>query len=563
MTNDELIDYIKSQLNKNIPESLIRSRLSDAGWHHSDIDEGIYEVIKIPILSPKIRSTEESSVPKSSIIDNLPKSAIISSYSDDVKDASKIKDEVIALKSKKPIKLIIGAIVIIIILGVNTAIGFGLIKIPGLSFSFIKKDPKIVLSNAAAVFGNIKSYKIETNATLSMPLISNITIGLSSGEVVPSNDRDFISMNTKGSINQNNTPTTSFDYATTITSSLLKNSITTSFKYDDILFVNVPDLSQIFKENIPQEGIVSIKKGEFNLAIPLLPSIIADKIKIFNIDKILSDGIPPYINNQIAELFKEFINNADIIEKDPENIRSIPTYRYLINADKASTKKFLSAIVDMFVASSEEGDKTYLDDIVAVTTIDSLEVWIGKDDNNIYQYSISFAVPLSKVVGLDDKGIAGDVVKLDWQTTYYDFNVPNNITIPVISIPIGEFMRNIFNNKIKNIISLLKENSVSLRNAGGSFGKSANVSGSCTNPTPGSLYSPTGHRKGADTAVGSIASTMNTILSYTNGLGYCYSKADAWAAAFPLSGGTDSFYCVDSTGASKILDLPINGVVCK
>ena len=44
MTTGELIDYIKSQLNKNIPKYLIISRLIEVGWRMEDIEEGFSNI---------------------------------------------------------------------------------------------------------------------------------------------------------------------------------------------------------------------------------------------------------------------------------------------------------------------------------------------------------------------------------------------------------------------------------------------------------------------------------------------------------------------------------------
>lgn len=170
---------------------------------------------------------------------------------------------------------------------------------------------------------------------------------------------------------------------------------------------------------------------------------------------------------------------------------------------------------------------------------------------------------MSKVIGLDDKGIAGNKVTLDWMSTFSDFNTPNDITMPPNAIPIEEFVKKIDDMKIIDIVSPLKSITSNLFNSIGSFGSKSNPSGSCTEPAFGSLFSPVGHPKGATTAIGNISSTMNTILELTDGVGSCYSKPTAWAVAFPLASEPELYFCIDNANAAKITSTPLSDTVCK
>jgi hypothetical protein len=66
---------------------------------------------------------------------------------------------------------------------------------------------------------------------------------------------------------------------------------------------------------------------------------------------------------------------------------------------------------------------------------------------------------------------------------------------------------------------------------------------------------------------------MNNILSTTEGAGYCYNNPKAWSFTVPIAPSYDtasipvegftSFFCIDSTGATKDLTATPSGVVCQ
>jgi len=235
-------------------------------------------------------------------------------------------------------------------------------------------------------------------------------------------------------------------------------------------------------------------------------------------------------------------------------------------------KNLLSKISDNFVLNLSEVDKDKLAQILGSVTIDSFEVWVGKRDNNIYQYNVVLGVPLSKIIGFEDKSIGNNQINIAWKTTYYDFNVNNNLFMPDTSTSVTDFVNSIEETKIKNDVSFFKQLADSLFKVEGIYGKKSNSSGSCMNPTSGSLFSPTGHTKGAITAISSLSELLNKILKTTDGAGFCYSTPKAWSFAVPISdsydpifipaGGYTSFFCIDSTGATQDLTTPPTGVVC-
>ncbi len=529
------------------------------------------------ILEPQKLQPIKSNIVQNGMSDILPRNAMISSYSQALLSSTKEKEEIVSSLPKKHkfLKFVVILFVISLISGMIFAFVEGYLKIPGSNFSFsvVKKDPQAVMMEAPFSISKLKSYKVETNINISSPSLSNISIGLSSGKVVDSADRDSVSIIAKGSANHVDDKLL-FDYLLNFKSSILKNEIISNWKYDGSdLHVSVPDTSEIFKKDAPKPTIISMKPNDIGLIEGELSPSLQNIIKKIDIYNILSNDVPLYVKNETSSILKEFITGLQYTEKGEESIHGVDTYHYEMSTDRQSTKKLLSSLVDLFVMELPADQKKNLDEALGASAFSSFDVWVGKNDDNLYQIKFTLNAPLSKVLGLNDSGIAGNEVKLDWTTTYYDLNVDNKIVMPDEQVNMQGFIKNIRDIKIKNTISAFKPQANSLRNAIGSYGNRSNPAGSCTNPNPGSLFSPQGHPRSAEGAISSISSSMIALLSETNGAGSCYSTSGAWALSAPLATSSDSlvpnpndvnyFYCTDSSGNTKTLSAPITGVECK
>ncbi|GEM_PF-1502588 len=521
------------------------------------------------------------------IVDVSPKNAMISSYSQDVllsKNENVINDNEeetndIIVPSKKKNNLLkfgIIAFVVSIICGMIFAFVQGYIKFPWSKFSLsvVKKDPKIILLESPTVISSLKSYKVDTNIKIISPSLSNITTGLSSGEVVKSNEKDSITIGIKGIINSLNSKKY-LDYNVDVSSSILKNNIISNWKYDGSkIYISIPDLKQVIKNNYPEPSDISLSPNQFGLILGEFSNPVQNIIKRIDSTDILSHGLSSSMKNEVFSIFREFIGSLEYRALSNELIHGVDTYHYEMVVTKPSTKKVLSRITDLFFPQLNSDQKKNLDEIIGSSSISSFEVWADKNNDSLYQIKFVLNVPLSRVLGLNDSGIAGNEVKLDWITTFYDLNIENNINIPSNNINVETFINNIKDIKIKNSISTFKPQVNLLKNAIGSYGIRSNPAGSCTNPNPGSLFSPQGHKKVADNAVSSISSSMISILSATNGAGYCYSTPSSWALSVPLNNVSHNsldvnsiasplYYCVDSTGTINTLSTVIKGPVCK
>ncbi|MFA6386740.1 MAG: hypothetical protein WCW04_03160 [Candidatus Paceibacterota bacterium] len=527
------------------------------------------EPISVAPLIPNIPTKISTPTTPSNVMsDIVPRNAMLSSYSRDLLNMTKKEEEVITAtptKKKKILKITLITIgAILIVGGMIFSFVEGYLKIPwsNLSFLVVKRDPKVVLLNAYSNISDLKSYKVDTLINISVPALSNITTGLSSGTVVTSNERDSISINTKGIVSHKDLQTI-FDYNFNFNSSLLKNDIKTDWKYDGSNFsIAVPKLGEILGKDAPAPAVVSMKKNELGLIVGEFSDNVQGIIKNIDIYNIISNGVPPFVQDQTITTLKEFIGTLEFVEKGKESIHGIETYHYEVTVTRPATKKLLSSFVDLFSLQISEEQKKNLDEALGASSISSFEVWVGKNDDNLYQIKFTLNAPLSKVLRLNDSGIANNEVKLDWMTTFYDLDVENSIVMPSEQMNIKDFVNDIENTKIKNIISAFKPQATLFKNAVGSYGKKSEALGSCTLPLSGSLFSPLGQSKGADTAISSISSSMSSLLLLTKGEGSCYSTSKAWALAAPLYTTPISYYCASSEGDPTTLTGPINGTTC-
>ena len=520
----------------------------------------------VPNIPSKISTP---TTPPNVMSDIVPRNAMLSSYSRDLLNMTKKEEEkekvvISPIKKKKILKIVIMIAALILIGGMVFAFVEGYLKIPWSDFSFfvVKKDPKVVLLNTSSNISKLKSYKVDTTINISVLALSNITTGLSSGQAVASNERDSISINAKGIVNHSSDKTI-FDYKFDFNSSLLKNDIKTNWKYDGSNFsITVPKLGEILGKDAPTPAVVSMKKNELGLIVGEFSDNVQSIIKKVDIYNIISNGVPPFAKDQTIATMKEFIGTLEFVEKGKESIHGIETYHYEVTVTRPATKKLLSSFVDLFSLQWSDEQKKNLDEALGASSISSFEVWVGKNDDNLYQIKFTLNAPLSKVLRLNDSGIANNEVKLDWMTTFYDLNVENNIVMPSEQINIKDFVNDIENTKIKNIISAFKPQTILFKNAVGSYGKKSEALGSCTLPLSGSLFSPLGQSKGADTAISSISSSMSSLLLLTKGEGSCYSTSKAWALSAPLYTTPISYYCASSEGDPVTLTGPINGTTC-
>jgi hypothetical protein len=467
-------------------------------------------------------------------------------------------------KSKHKTALVMSIfLVLLVLIGALTFVLMkGYIKSDWLNISFIKKDPKVLILNNSQKLSSLDSYKTETLINISAPTFADISNSIISGQDMFSADRDSISVKAMGIMSKKN-ESTLYDSLITTRSSILENPIITNIKSSDsTVFVSIPDLSELMGKKSPSQMVVQIKEEEKGILASLLEEEIGIISKDIDLYKILSGGFSSYITKDSLSKYDNFINTISIVEKEKEIIKGVETYHYDINTNKESSRDLVKEIAKNFINSEIDSvEKERINNMLGSLSINSFEVWIGKNDNNIYQYKIELKVPLSKVLAFEDSSLGNSEVLIDWTTTYYDFNISNEIILPQDFYSLDYFGKSFRNIKLKNEISELSSLFKTYSNATGNFGKISNK-GNCVNPTSGSIFSPTGHTKNASLVVGDIALKMNDILNRTNSIGFCYSDSKSWAVSVPLESEFQSYFCLDNTGVSNILTTELNSTKC-
>ncbi len=517
------------------------------------------ETIISPSITPKTKNPEK--------VDNLSKIAMISSFSKDYNSANKLKKEVSKRKKSNLLKLLL----IILSLSILGSVIFFFLKVykgeTFLNSFFIRKNPKTLLLNGVNNFIALKSYKTETKIDLSLPLLSNINSILKGEKITTSQDRDWFLFDSKAVVNKkNNGISPFFKDDLTMKSSLLGENIKTSISNskEKTLFINIPNLKLFFKDKAPLVGVVSVPQDKLIQFESFLPTNIKKELSKIKFLKILPSNYFNLSNNISNNFLKNFIAGFNMTKMGEENIQGINTYKYSININQLLLTKFLNNVSDLYLSNLSVVEKDRLNKIFKATSINSFEVWIGKKDNNIYQYKLSLSIPLVKVIGLENKNITNKKINLDWQTTYYDFNIPNQVITPPDFIKFDDFIKNIEDINLKNTISSFTSSANLMKEAINNYGKKDNSAGSCSKAISGSLFSSVGHDKKASIAVEEITNIINKIITQTtSGAPSCYSTSKAWAISSPRISNPDYYFCIDSKGDSIILTKPITGPVCQ
>jgi hypothetical protein len=511
--------------------------------------------------------TDFKQAPQVSPFSDSPNSAILHSYPQALLYANKLKENIpkeSRTNKKGILKWIVALFIVGILGGAIFAFSGNYFKLPSFNLSLIKKDPKLLIASAPITLSELSSYKTKTTFTLTAPSFADITMGLLSGEKTNSKDKDFISFESSGIVSSLSPSSKTFSYKTILESSMFEDKVSASIKYSrPNSIISIENLSTLLGQNAPKVSNLNIADNQFDQIIDLWDGPSKNFVSKLNIEKLISIAIPSYIDDDVSVALKGLANKSSILEKKEESIEGIPSYHYEIIADKDSSKEFIKNFIKIFTNNLSMNDEELINDRLGATTIDSFEIWVGKDDSKIHQYKLSISTPLSRLIGLEDKGISGNIVNLDMKTTYYDFNIKNDILLPENTSNFEDFVRQIKDMKIKDKLISFKPLADSFKNSTGNFGTKINSSGSCKEPNSGSLFSPIGHKKSASSSVGIISSFMQNMTDETLAEVSCYSTASAWAMSYPMLSVQNKYFCVDSKGYKDLIDTSISGPICK
>ena len=540
MITDDLIKYISTQKSRGVSESELRTKLAASGWKQEDIDEGIKKVFLIseaPKLSqssdlykepitatalpvdfiPKL-SKPVVTAPKAPSVEIFtpetyspnPETAIISSYKN---DSQKAKANIAQTKEgQKSFSLALIIIVLVLLFGGSVyAYKNGYVKLP-FSVPFVDKNPIQVLSALPTAEAKETSWKSDSDITITSPFLAHAHVSTSFSHMP-------------------NTAVLS-DSTISATSSLLNNPINTEIRtVEGTMYANIPDLSNVLSGIVVTPGWVSVSQNDINSLVALFPNTSAMynvSSKVNSITGLLSN---PTTSSAITSFLTQALSKVQVTQQPSVLMSGANVYHYTLTMDQATTQTLVQGIINIQPEMFSDNEKANLNNILQKVTINSLDVWVGKNDNLLYQYDINITTPMSN----------GQDATLDIKQTFSDYNVPVTVQAPDASVSvigvIESIQANIHDQNIKSIMNTIAVNTDALFKTA-SYAKTAKSNGICPD-----LTSNIG-------SVGKISS-------------YCFSTTKAWALEAPLASTSATFFCVDSTGAEIQLNDPIIGPVCK
>jgi hypothetical protein len=442
----------------------------------------------------------------------------------------------------------------------------GYIKLP-FEVPFLKKDPHQVLSLVPSAMTETKSFKSSMDVKATFPAVGQLIGMLMGGGANPSSNTDFINLHTDLLYSDEGDIGKKVDASITGTSSLVAQASTLGLRnIGGVTYLKVSDVQSLVPKDTPiPSGWISVSKSDIE--------------SLYALAKEDGQTLPPKEDKDaILNLFSSFswksvvdvipdTNSVSIKENASEKIGNIDTHHYSISVDSAMTKKLIHSLANSYGFKFSEQEWVEVDKVLSAVSINTFDVWIGKNDMRLYKTNVVVTVPLTKVLNLEDKNLSANTLRLEFTNAYSDFNMPINIAIPTDAIPSLYVVDNI-NKSMKDAVSksLMQTLTFSfgqLRDKDGSYGYKSNSSGSCANPTVGSLFSPTGHKKTASEPVAMIAENIIRFIDVSNGQSLCYSTTSMWAISLPTVKDNTKYLCADSTGALLETSTQLAGPVCK
>jgi hypothetical protein len=319
-------------------------------------------------------------------------------------------------------------------------------------FVILANYPKPVRDAWGAGWGKyLDYYKVDHSINISMPKLKKMTSGLTNSGTAQSIDKDYVSVDAKEIIRQSGYDPL-LEYNVKIKSSLIENDIKVNIKSggsEAISFVTLYDPKSLNRDAIT----ISVPDGKLETLTSLLPSDIKNIVSKINVLYLFLENDPFFTSGDLIDPYMNFIDSSMVIPKGLAFIHNTPTYHYKLYVGKQATKTFLSKLTGMYVMNSNPDEMKKVDEAIGATKLDSLEVWIGTKDGRIHQYKASLVIPISKILGGGGKNIYDSEVKIDLQSTYYDFDIINNIEFPKDAIPLDDFINVTNDTKVKSIVS--------------------------------------------------------------------------------------------------------------
>jgi hypothetical protein len=341
-------------------------------------------------------------------------------------------------------QIILILIIICLGIGVYLAQKNNYINLPKLSSlnlktleSLMMNNQKDLLANSPSLLSSLLSYKTETKIVITAPAKINSS-GISNNNL--SDDKNTTSIQIKSETDQKGLSTQSANGLFTIQSNSFMGNFVTNLKSNgSILFIPLSDLNQFVTEKKPGEGFVAIKENEYIKVKEIITSEFQESAKSINIHKLLTESLSANLNRTIVGSYEEYISSLLAEGEKAERILGIDTYKYNIVNDQKSTEKFFSELASLFAINSQA--EIRMKETAMLITVDSFEVWLDQKNRNLFKFRIVFNIPMTELDKEGDIYPQGSFAEFDWQTTYYDFGVLNQVKMPDKIINFSELIR--------------------------------------------------------------------------------------------------------------------------
>lgn len=536
---------IKTDIKEKEPVTPVSKTIIDS-FNHVDNSESF-----LNNLPPK----ENTEIPSSQ--KDVSKIAMLSSYQNDMRSLRGEKEKVVTPKKRKKSGFLIFILILVIIgAGLYFAYSKGFIKLSNIKVlnTVVPKDPKTILLESSDKLSSLKSYKTETNIDISSLALRDIPSGILKGELLASSTKDTLNLNILGLINNDGENIISDNFITA-KGTFIPDYVTTDIKRNGTdLFVSFPDLKQFEGKFAPEQAIVKVGKDEVTFLYSLVREETEKRLGLVDLYRLISDCIASHVDIRVLDSYKNLLSDVSFEDKGEEIVKGINTHHYGLSTDSQSLKDLFAVVSKNFTSMNLPDDKQLeLNEIIKIANISSLDVWVGAD-NNIYQYSINLTFPLASVLKIDNQENTGGDVSISWKTTFYDFNVQNNIFIPTEFKTLDSFVKETKKIKIKNEMVSFQKESLDLFAKEKTYGVKVSTSGSCENLNEGTIF-------------------LN-ILNDIGSKGVCHSSTSGWSMSVPMLDdyGTGlpassldkntTYFCVDSTGIKEEVTTLPKGVSC-
>jgi len=284
-----------------------------------------------------------------------------------------------------------------------------------------------------------------------------------------------------------------------------------------------------------------------------------------SLSDLASEGIDPVATNTDIQKIKAVYKNYSfltILEKlNEEDVDGAPTYHYKFDIDKTSLNAFLEEAKKIPRDSVLAGRIGDLQKAASLSDMTDGEIWIGKLD--MLPRKVKLSLHAKDITTYSASG------KISLSMQFFDYNKPVQIETPGDAISIKETIKKSHakeaDAKIKEYLSLIKGDAEKIFASETHYGPASNSSGSCTNPALGSLFTPKGHNEEKQPPYKDIEDTILKAisLSETPGEGDCYSSRTAYAVAIRLMSTPDTYWCIDSNGASGEITKKLSSSTCE